>query len=62
MITERGMTSRRKYENIQIKVKKRWEISTGHRQDRTDTTMDNRPKRQRTRKDIERSWQKEYDV
>jgi hypothetical protein len=54
------MTSRRKYENIQIKVKKRWQIPTGHKEHR-DTIMDHRPKRMRTRKDIERSWRKEFE-
>ena len=59
---ETGMTSRRKYENLKIKVKKRWELSTGHKEDRQDTTMDNRPKRQRTRQDIDRTWREEYDM
>lgn len=57
-----GMTSRRKYENLKIKAKKRWELATGHREDRRETTFDNRPKRQRTRKDIDRGWQQEYDM
>jgi hypothetical protein len=35
-------------------------MSTGHREHR-DTVMDNRPKRMRTRKDIEREWRQEYD-
>lgn len=55
------MTSRRKYENIKIKVKKHWQLPTGHREDRMDTTIDSRPKRMRTRKDIERSWREEYE-
>ena len=46
---------------IKLKVKKPWEVPTGHREHR-DTLMDNRPKRLRTRKDIERGWRKEYDV
>lgn len=46
---------------VKIKTKQPWELPTGHRQDRKDTSMDNRPKRQRTRRDIERSWQKEYE-
>ena len=54
------MTSLRKYENIKIKVKKRWQLPTGHREDR-NTIMDHRPKRMRTRKDIERSWKKEFE-
>jgi hypothetical protein len=57
-----GMTSRRKYENVKIKVKKRWEMPTGHREDRQATTFDNRPKRQRTRQDIDKSWREEYDM
>jgi hypothetical protein len=53
---------RRKYGNkIKLKVKKPWETPTGHKEHR-DTVMDNRPKRQRTRKDIERGWQNEYDM
>lgn len=46
---------------IKIKTKKPWELPTGHREDRGDTSMDNRPKRQRTRKDIERQWRQEYE-
>ncbi len=45
---------------IKLKVKKPWELPTGHREERY-TVMDNRPKRQRTRKDIERQWRQEYD-
>ena len=56
-----GMTSRRKYENVKIKVKKRWELSTGHREHR-NTVMDNRIKRQRTRNDIDRTWRNDYDM
>jgi hypothetical protein len=52
---------RRKYGTIKLKVKKPWEVSTGHKEHR-DTIMDNRPKRQRTRKAIDRSWQQEYDM
>ena len=54
------MTSLRKYENIKIKVKKRWEIPTGHKEYR-DTVMDNRPKRLRTRNAIDKQWREEYD-
>lgn len=46
---------------IKLKVKKPWELATGHREHR-DTLMDNRPKRLRTRKDIDRAWRKEYDI
>lgn len=52
---------RRKYGTVKIKTKKPWEVPTGHKEHR-DTTMDSRPKRQRTRKDIERSWRDEYDM
>lgn len=52
---------RRKYgDKIKLKVKKPWEVSTGHKEHR-DTIMDNRPKRKRTRNDIERQWRKEYE-
>ena len=54
------MTSRRKYENIQIKVKKRWELSTGHKEHR-NTLMDSRPKRKRTRDAIDKDWRDNYD-
>ena len=59
-LMDTGMTSRRKYENVKIKIKKRWELGTGHREHR-NTLMDNRPKRQRTRNDLDRKWQQEYD-
>jgi hypothetical protein len=56
------MRPRRKYgKPIKLKVKKPWEVSTGHKEHR-DTTMDNRPKRLRTRKSIDRSWRSEYDM
>lgn len=52
---------RRKYgDNIKLKTKKPWEVPTGHREERY-TVMDNRPKRQRTRKAAERQWKQEYD-
>ena len=46
---------------IKIKVKKPWELATGHR-DHRDTLMDNRPKRLRTRRDIDKCWRQEYDI
>ncbi len=52
----------RKRRKIKIKVKQSWELPTGHKEDRRDTLMDNRPKRLRTRKDSERAWRREYDV
>lgn len=53
---------RRKYGNVKLKVKQPWEISTGHKENRADTTYDNRPKRQRTRRDIDKGWRQEYDI
>ena len=55
------MRPRRKYGSIKVKVKNQWELATGHREHR-DTLMDNRPKRQRTRRDIDRKWRQEYDM
>jgi hypothetical protein len=52
---------RRKYGKIKVKVKQPWELSTGHKEHR-DTLMDNRPKRLRTRRDIDRSWRRDYDM
>lgn len=46
---------------IKIKTKMPWQLPTGHKEHK-DTTFDNRPKRLRTRKDIERSWRDEYDM
>ena len=46
---------------IKIKVKKPWEVPTGHKEYR-DTTMDNRPKRLRTRNAIDKLWRNEYDI
>ena len=57
---ENGMTSRHKYETIKIKIKKRWELATGHREHR-NTLMDNRPKRLRTRSAIDKIWKSEYN-
>ncbi len=47
---------------IKLKVKQPWEMPTGHREDRGNTTFDNRPKRRRTRNDVDREWRKEYDM
>jgi hypothetical protein len=47
---------------IKVKVKQPWEISTGHKENRTNTFFDNRPKRQRTRRDIDNGWRQEYDM
>ena len=57
------MTSRRKYENIKIKVKKFWELPMGHNQHRSGSGLHNsQPKRQRTRRDIDKTWRNEYDM
>lgn len=50
---------RRNY--IKIKIKKPWELPTGHKEHK-DTTFDNRPKRLRTRKSLDRQWRNEYDI
>lgn len=44
------MTAKHKYENIQITVRKRWEVPTGHKENKSynSCTIDNRPKRMRT--------------
>lgn len=47
---------------IKIKKKNPWELPTGHREDKGDTSFDNRPRRKRTRRDIEREWKDEYDL
>ena len=47
---------------IKVKTKKAWQLPTGHREDQVDTSFDNRPKRRRTRNDIDREWRKEYDM
>lgn len=56
------MGSKSKYGTIKVKVIKPWQLPTGHREDRAVTTMDNRPKRLRTRKAIDRQWRNEYDM
>jgi hypothetical protein len=57
------MSSKHKYENVQIAVKKRWELSTGDRQNRSATscTFDNRPKRLRTRSAQRRFSMRDYE-
>ena len=47
---------------IKIKVKKPWEVATGHKENHSDTTFDNRPKRKRTRGAIDKQWRNEYDI
>jgi len=57
------MSSKHKYENVQIAVKKRWELSTGDRQNRSATscTFDNRPKRLRTRSARNKFVMRDYE-
>lgn len=46
---------------IKLKVKQPWELATGHKEER-NTLFDSRPKRQRTRRDIDRGWRQDYDM
>jgi len=57
------MSSKYKYENVQISVKKRWELSTGDRQNRSATscTFDSRPKRIRTRSAQRKFAMRDYE-
>ena len=54
------MGHKRKYETIKLNTRKPWEMSTGHKEFRC-TIMDNRPKRIRTRKAIDKEWRDEYN-
>jgi len=57
------MTAKHKYDNVKITVKKRWELSTGDRQNRSATTctIDNRPKRLRTRSAQRKFAMRDYE-
>jgi len=57
------MTSKNKYDNVRITVKKRWELSTGDRQNRSAATcsFDSRQKRMRTRQAQKRFSMKDYE-
>jgi hypothetical protein len=57
------MTAKHKYENVQIEVKKRWQLATGDRQNRSAATctMDNRPKRLRTRSAQRKFAMRDYE-
>ena len=63
MITLHNNDDMRPRRNV-IKIKKvmPWEMRQGHREHKTDTTFDNRPKRQRTRKAVDKQWRREYDM
>lgn len=56
------MAHHRSNTTIHINLRKPWQVPTGHRQDRKVTTMDSRPKRQRTRQGVDKSWRREYDM
>ena len=63
MITLQNNDDMRPRRNIiKIKIKPTWELPTGHKEDRADTSFDNRPKRKRTRQAIDKSWRDEYDI
>lgn len=55
------MRPKRNHNKIKIKAKQPWELATGHKEDR-NTLFDNRPKRMRTRRDIDKGWRQEYDM
>ena len=55
------MGHKRKHETIKLNIRKAWQVPTGHKEHR-DTTMDNRPKRMRTRRAIDRQWRNEYNI
>ena len=57
------MTAKHKYENVQITVKKRWEVPTGHKENRcyNSCTMENRPKRLRTRSARNKFAMRDYE-
>lgn len=62
MITLHNNDDMRPRRNV-VKVKKvmPWEMRQGH-QEHKYTVFDNRPKRQRTRRDIDKQWRNEYDM
>lgn len=57
------MPSKKRYETIHLKKKEKWECARGHEEHISGSgEHDSRPKRSRTRKDIERKWRQEYDL
>ena len=56
------MRPRRNKFTIKIPKVMPWEMRQGHKEDRADTSFDNRPRRQRTRGAIDKQWRKEYDI
>lgn len=59
--TDTIMSTNRYNMKIKFKTKKPWQLPTGHREHK-HTTMDNRPKRMRTRRDIDKVWRDEYNM
>lgn len=57
------MTAKHKYENVQINVKKKWQLPTGHKENRSynSCTIDTRPKRMRTRQSERNFVMREYE-
>lgn len=57
------MTAKHRYENIQISVKKKWKLPTGHKENKSynSCTIDTRPKRMRTRQAKNNFVMKEYE-
>lgn len=57
------MTTKHKYENVQISVKKKWQLPTGHKENRSynSCTIDTRPKRMRTRQAQKNFVMREYN-
>jgi len=57
------VTAKHKYENVQITVKKKWELPTGHKENRcyNSCAMDNQPKRLRTRSARNKFAMRDYE-
>ena len=57
------MGHKRKHDTIKLNIRKQWELPTGHSNHIPGSgSHDSRPRRLRTRKAIDRSWRKEYDM
>ena len=56
------MSSRHKYENVKIKVRKQWEVARGHAEHISGSgSHDSRPKRLRTRSNQQKFFMREYE-
>ena len=57
------MTAKHKYENVQIEIKKRWQLPTGDKENRSynSCTIDQRHKRMRTRQAQKNFVMREYE-